>query len=337
MLRCLIAFFISLASLSGEIDLRLPTDNDFIFSNQPERFYMHTDRFFEGESTKPWMGGCYGYVRNMRRINDNLIIGTRLHEGIDIKPLKRDRSNKPLDKIGSIAAGKVVHINGFTHKSNYGHYVVVEHSWEGSKVYSLYSHLAEITCQVGQMVDAGEELGIMGYTGNGLNRERAHLHIELNLLLSTRYDEWSQKRKMINHHGIYNGINMTGCDIAGFYHAHRRNPELKFSDFVASQPVHFKVLVPHKGTPDFVKRHPWICQSDAQGAHSWEISFSATGFPIAFEPTNKEVKTAYITSIRPSEEIAHQYLTRHLISGIGNRATLGTNGKKLISLLMEDF
>jgi len=335
MLRCLALLLSAAASLNAEIDLRLPTGNDHLFSNQPERFYTYVDRIFEGEVSKPWSGGCYGYVRNIRRINDNLLVGTKLHEGIDITPLERDSQNLPLDKVRSISPGKVVHINDVTGKSNYGRYVVVEHDWENSKVYSLYAHLSDISCHLGQKLDAGSELGVLGYSGHGLNRERAHLHLELNLLMSTRFEVWA--KGMINHHGNYNGINLTGCDVARFFLEHRKNPQLKFSEFVASTPVHFKVLTPGEGTPDFVKRYPWICHGDPEGALSWEISFSATGFPVAFEPKKQKVETTYITSIRPSADIPHQYLTRHLISGIGNRATLGSNGQKLVSLLMDDF
>ncbi|MDX1679555.1 MAG: M23 family metallopeptidase [Akkermansiaceae bacterium] len=325
------------ASLQASEDLCLPTGNDYIFSKHPERFYMHVDRIFEGEASKPWTGGCYGYVRNLRRIDEDTVVPTRLHEGIDIKPLKRDSKNRALDKIGSISAGKVVHVNDNPGKSNYGKYVVVEHDWENTKVYSLYAHFAKITCKVGQKVKAGDELGVMGDTGRGLPRERAHLHLELNLLMSPRYDEWARKRQMVNHHGKYNGINLTGCDIAAFYLEKRKNPELKFSEFVASQPVHFKVVTPFKGTPDFVERYPWICHGDLAGAQSWEISFSATGFPVAFEPSKKKVGGTYVTSIRPSKKVPHQYLTRWLISGIDNKASLNAGGKNLIELLMGDF
>ncbi len=335
--RNLLLAVVSFGSLQASEDFCLPTENDFIFSNHQERFYMHAERFFEGEASKPWMAGCYGYVRNMRRINNNLVIGTRFHEGIDIKPLKRDTNNNPLDRIGAISAGKVVHVNTVSSKSNYGRYVVVEHQWEKTKVYSLYSHLSEITCQLDQKVEAGGELGIMGYSGRGLNRERSHLHLELNLLITTRYDEWSKANGMINHHGIFNGINLSGCDIGQFYHEKKSNPELQFSEFIASQPVYFKVLTPGKGTPDFVKRYPWICHGDTKDAQSWEISFSATGFPVAFKPSTKKVTKPYITSIRPSEEIPHQYQTRYLVSGIGNRASLGSNGLKLVNMLMDNF
>lgn len=335
MIRLLILGLLTCGCLEGRIDLRLPTENEHLFTGQPEKFYMHVDRIFEGVASKPWQAGCYGYVRNLRRINEQLVVPTRLHEGIDIKPLRRDARNNPLDTIHSISAGTVVHVNAVSGKSNYGRYVVVEHQWEGSKVYSLYSHLAKVSCRVGQKVEAGGELGTMGYSGRGLNRERSHLHLELCLLMSTRFNQWA--KGMVNHHGIYNGINLTGCNIARLYLEHRKNPDISFSEFVASTPVHFKVLVPGKGTPDFVKRYPWICQGDPEGALSWEISFSATGFPVAFEPRKESVQAAYITSIRPSREVPHQYLTRHLISGIDNRATLTSGGKKLIALLMDDF
>lgn len=335
MIRLLLFYLLACGSLHGRIDLQLPTDNDHLFTGQPEKFYMHVDRIFEGVPSKPWKGGCYGYVRNLRRINEQLVVATRLHEGIDIKPLQRDTANHPLDTIHSISPGTVVHVNAASGKSNYGRYVVVEHHWENSKVYTLYAHLAKVTCKVGQKVEAGGELGVLGYSGRGLNRERAHLHLELCLLMSTRFDVWA--KGMVNHHGIYNGINLTGCNVARLYLEHRKNPEITFSEFIATTPVHFKVLVPGKGTPDFVTRYPWICHGDPEGANSWEISFSATGFPVAFEPRKDKVKTAYISSIRPSKDVPHQYLTRNLISGIDNRATLTSGGKKLIALLMDDF
>ena len=337
MSRCLILLLSIVTALQASDDLCLPTTNEHLFTGEPEKFYMYVDRNFEGVVSKPWTGGCYGYVRNLRRIDENTVVATRLHEGIDIIPMKRDKENIPLDKIGAISAGKVVHVNAVSGKSNYGRYVVVEHEWDGSKVYTLYSHLAKVTCRVGQKVEAGGELGIMGYSGRGLNRARAHLHLELNLMITTRYNRWAEINQMINHHGNYNGINLSGCNIARFYLEKHKNPELRFSEFVETIPVHFKVLAPGKGTPDFVKRYPWICHGDAEGAKSWEISFSATGFPVAFEPSTKEVEAPYITSIRPSDNVPHQYLTRHLISGIGNRATLGTNGKKLVKMLMNDF
>jgi murein DD-endopeptidase MepM/ murein hydrolase activator NlpD len=333
MLRKIILVLILTGSTQAGIDLRLPTENQHLFTGEPERFYMYVDRTFEGQKTTPWEGGSFGYVRNAMRISDKVIL-TKFHEGIDISPVSRDRAGNPLDLVSSIADGHVVHVSPISGRSNYGKYVVVEHSWENSSIYSLYAHLAEIACKPGDPVKAGSVLGRMGYTGAGINRVRAHVHLELAMLMTQHYDDWA--KGTINYHGNFNGMNLTGVDAARFFLDHKKNPEIRFSEFIASTPVYFKVTVPSKGTPDFVTRYPWIRHGNTQDAVSWEISFSATGMPVAFTPSQRRVDAAVVTSIRPSN-IPHRYLTRNLVSGQENHATLTTGGKQLISLLTGDF
>ena len=74
----------------------------------------------------------------------------------------------------------------------------------------------------------------------------------------------------------------------------------------------------------------------AEGAKSWEISFSATGLPVAFTPSQREVAAPVVTSVRPST-VPHRYLTRGLVTGEGNHATLTNSGKQLVALLTDDF
>lgn len=333
MLRHFLIMLILAGSLRAGIDLHLPTENHHLFTNQPERFYMYVDRTFEGQTSTPWEGGSFGYVRNALRISDQVIL-TKFHEGIDIAPVNRDRAGNPLDLVSSISDGQVVHTSPIAGRSNYGKYVVVEHQWENSRIYSLYAHLAEITCKPGDPVKAGSVLGRMGYTGAGINRTRAHLHLELAMMMSRHFDDWT--KGALNHHGLFNGMNLTGADVARFFIEHKKNPELRFSEFIASTPVYFKVTVPPRDTPDFVTRHPWICKDTPATATAWEISFSATGMPVAFAPSTRHVSSAVVTSIRPSA-IPHRYMTRNLISGQGNQATLTTGGKQLVALLTDDF
>ncbi|RYD37425.1 MAG: M23 family metallopeptidase, partial [Verrucomicrobiaceae bacterium] len=204
---------------------------------------------------------------------------------------------------------------------------------------SLYAHLAEITCKPGDEVNAGSVLGRMGYTGAGINRVRAHCHLEVAMMTSSRYEDWHRHRGAgTNFHGNFNGMNLIGTEVARFFLEHKANPQLQFSQFVASTPVYFKVTVPAKGSavPDFAKRYPWMVKGDTSGATSWEISFSATGQPIAYNPSQRQVATAVITAIRPAT-VPHRYLTRGLISGEGNNATLSNAGKQLVTLLTDDF
>lgn len=332
------ALLISLATFAGAapIDLRLPTENQHLFTGEPDQFYMYVDRTFEGETSKPWEGGSFGLVRNALRINNQILL-TKFHEGIDISPVKRDQAGNPLDLVSSIAAGRVAYVSPIAGRSNYGKYVVVEHDWENSSVLSLYAHLAEITCKPGDPVNAGSVLGRMGYTGAGINRTRAHCHLELGMMTSAQYEEWHKKNGGgTNYHGVYNGMNIIGTEVSRFFLEHKANPELTFSQFVAATPVYFKVAVPTQGTPDFVKRYPWIAKTSGEGAKSWEISFSATGQPVAFQPSPREVSAPVLTSVRPST-VPHRYLTRGLVTGEGNRAELTRSGLQLISLLTDDF
>ena len=321
---------------ASPLDLRLPTENTHLFTGEMDQYFMYVDRTFEGQVSKPWSGGSFGLVRNEMRVNGEVIC-TKFHEGIDIAPVKRDAAGNPLDLVSSIADGKVVHTSPIAGRSNYGKYVVIEHQWENSPIYSLYAHLSEINCSPGDPVKAGAVIGHMGFTGAGIDRTRAHCHVELGMLMSMHYEDWHKSNGGgVNYHGLYNGMNLTGCEVSRFFIEQKANPELQFSQFIASTPVYFKVTVPVTATPEFVKLHPWICKENPEGAKSWEISFSATGMPIAFAPSQREVATPAITSVRPST-IPHRYLTRNLVTGQGNQASLTPSGLKLVALLTDTF
>src|SRR5216117_4423473 len=171
------------------LNLVLPTDNDALFSGDGPAFYQYVERNYKGAKSTPWVGGQYGFVRDPTDTAGGIVY-TRFHEGVDIRPLHRDPRGEPLDEVGAIADGKVVHTNLVPGYSNYGKYVVIEHHWGGSSYYSLYGHLSSIAVQPGDTVKHGQHIAVMGYTGTGLNRERAHLHLELNLMLSPEFESW---------------------------------------------------------------------------------------------------------------------------------------------------
>src|SRR5690606_27035798 len=107
-----------------------------------------------------------------------------------------------------------------------GRYIVVEHWWGGSPYYSLYAHLAEAWADSGADVRQGDLLGRMGYTGVGINKARAHLHLEIGLLLSESFQEWYDRtyNDGRNYHGCFNGRNLAGVDVERLYLALRDNP-----------------------------------------------------------------------------------------------------------------
>lgn len=319
------------------LEIALPTENRHLFSGQPEKFYMYVDRNFEGEISQPWEGGAFGYVRSPIRVGGKVVM-SRFHEGVDIAPVKRDKAGNPLDLVMSIADGAVVHVSNVSGRSNYGKYVVVEHDWENSKVYSLYAHLAEITVEPGNSVKMGSVLGRMGYTGVGLNRTRAHVHLELALSMSTNYEGWhKQNFGSRNYHGNYNGMNLAGVDIASFFNEHRENPQLRFSEFVLSRPIQFKVAVPAgESEPEFLTRYPWMRRPGPANPSSWEIGFAATGHAISFTPSERVVQEPTVTHLRPAE-IPQRWLTRGLLQGEGTKVSLSHGGRNMLALVMDDF
>src|SRR4051812_19942688 len=129
-----IVLFAELCALWGAraepLNFALPTDNDALLRGDGPGFYQYIDRDYKGEKSTPWEGGRYGYVRNPRETSAGIVY-TRMHEGVDIRPLQRDASGEPLDPVRAIAPGLVVHASQTAGFSNYGRYVVVEHRFDG--------------------------------------------------------------------------------------------------------------------------------------------------------------------------------------------------------------
>lgn len=334
---CLWLAVLCTTSFAQPLKLRLPTDNRSILDNRPDKFYMYVHRSFEGESSRPWQGGGYGFVRNMKRTQQG-VVGTRFHEGIDIRPVKRDSAGRPLDEVRAIAIGNVAYVQPSSGASNYGRYVVVEHNWGDGPFFSLYAHLSTITVQLGQRVQAGQAVGKMGYTGSGITRERAHVHVELNVLLSLRFDAWHQMKFGIeNKHGLHNGLNLSGLDIANLLITHDKDPRVTIPSFLEGTTTYYKVTSPRRGVLELAKRYPWMRKGDHnRPSPSWEISFSPSGFPLSIAPSHREVTKPLVTYVRTTQS-RHEYFTISRLTGTGRRASLTKSGLQYFSLITGEF
>lgn len=320
------------------LGLVLPTRNRAIFSEDPSRFYQYVDRTFDGREMKVWQAGKFGYVRNPVRTNSGIIF-TRFHEGIDIAPVERDKNGNPLDTVRSIAEGRVVYASNSAHQSNYGKYVVIEHDWGYGLFFSLYAHLSSISATVGEKVSPGSPLGIMGYTGRGIDRTRAHVHVELNLILQSKFGKWhDQAYTSPNYHGQYNGLNLIGVDIADLFIAHSRNPKITLPQFIAGMDTYFKVTVPRTGSIEVMENYPWMAREMARAKNkpSWEISFSSSGIPLSVRPSDTKVTEPDVTWVKYSAA-PHSYNTRGRLSGSGKTAKLSSEGLRYVNLITGQF
>lgn len=334
MIRGLLCFMLMMGALFGQ-DFRLvmPTENRALLTGKLEDFYMNT-------SNGRWQGGMYGYSRTVIETNDGLI-GTKFHEGIDIKPLNRDGAGRPTDRVGPVAPGVVVYANDFATRSSYGKYVVVEHPSPMGKLYSLYAHLGKVSCQAGQTVRPGDALGILGYTGHGINLKRAHLHLELNVLLSERFDSWHYHHlHAVNVHGIANGINLIGLDVPELLKRSSLSPKNLLGDYLRTVKPRFTVTVPRNneaGEMEIVRRYPWLRGYRAlQESASWEVDVSEGGIPLAVRMSERVVSEPQVTRIQTTKT-QHLYYTRRFVSGSGQKAVLTSSGKRFVSLLTGSF
>jgi murein DD-endopeptidase MepM/ murein hydrolase activator NlpD len=317
------------------VNLALPTANDALFRGDGAAFYQVVERNYQGVKSTPWEGGQYGFVRDPLETGHGIVY-TRFHEGIDICPLQRDARGDPRDIVRAIADGKVVYVNLAPARSDYGKYIVIEHRWDDSNYYSLYAHLSAANVRAGEDVARGQQIAVMGYTGAGIDQRRAHLHLELNLMLNRHFESWYDafKKEEPNYHGLYNGINLKGVDIARLYLALRRKPSLTVAEFLAGEEVFYKVALPNSAAFNLVELYPWLLHRGPQaGSGSWEVSFARSGLPLAIEPHAPAVPQPQLTWIKPAA-IDYASLTQDYVAGRGNSAHLTKRGEELMQLVI---
>ncbi|MCB1276001.1 M23 family metallopeptidase [Prosthecobacter sp.] len=334
-MRLLVLTWLACCVLTGVASaqqLQLPTGNHSLF-DQPSAFFQFVDRDFEGEKSTPWEGGQFGFVRDPRRIGRSIAYA-RFHEGLDIKPLQRDARGNPQDEVGAIADGVVVYAAAASNLSNYGRYVVLRHDLGGSPFFSLYAHLSSAQVSAGQRVKAGAPLGILGYTGSGIDQRRAHVHVELNMFLSSRFEAWHAANfNTPNHHGVFNGLNLIGLDLQALYLSQQKNPGLTAVQAVRSTESGYRVAVPGDADMEIVKNYPWLIDGPRPSGRpaSWEVTFSRWGLPLAVKASNTSVSQPVVTWIKDSG-IPHYTFTRGCVTGSGSTGRLTVEGLRFVKL-----
>jgi len=256
------------------LDICLPTANDALLRAGADA------EFFQPTVEGTVESGMFGCVRSQ---------GHRFHKGIDIKCLQRDRRGEPTDPIHAVADGEVAFINTKPGLSNYGRYVVLQHRWDGVQVCTLYAHLSQVAfgLTAGQPVKKGQVMGTLGHSANtreGISRDRAHLHFEIDLLLSPNFHIWYPKHDpQAPPFGNFNGRNLAGVDPAAFLRAYAANPKLNFTEYVSRQPLAFTALVAARPLP-WIELHPEQVQPDTGTPVAYEIGLTAWGLPVAVWP-----------------------------------------------------
>jgi murein DD-endopeptidase MepM/ murein hydrolase activator NlpD len=295
------------------------------------------ERFFVGTVGKPWSTGMFGCVRSE---------GHQFHEGLDIRCLQRDKRGEPTDPVLATADGTVAYINKRPSLSNYGNYVVLRHQVEGIEIYSLYAHLSEVRdgLKIGQGVKAGETIATMGRTANtheGISKDRAHVHFELNLLVNDGYATWHKKALpgQRNDHGEWNGQNLLGLDPRAILLAcNAQGNKFSLVKFIQSEPELCRVLVRKTNFP-WVKRYAALLRSNPvaarEGAAGYELRLNFNGIPIELIPRAaseiKDKASYQLVSVNQAEHDRNP--CRHLVLKKTRGWELTGHGTELLGLL----
>lgn len=320
-------------SVASAQPFQLPTANRALFEKGGE------ERFFVGTTGRPWPSGTFGCVRSE---------GWQMHEGLDIRSIKRDRRGEPIDPVVASADGTVAYINTRAGASNYGKYAVLRHAIDGMEVFTVYAHLSAFApgLRTGKTVQAGEVIATMGRTSNTGERislERAHVHFEINLFVSDRFSAWYKREhpKQPDDHGIWNGMNLLGLDPRLiFLEQQAQGAKFSLLKFVKSRPELCRVIV-RDANFSFPKRYPSLIRpnplAQKEGVAGYEIALDANAVPIQLTPraaSELKSKQRYqLFSVNAAEQ--QRSPCRKLVTRRGNDWELTNTGLNFLELLTE--
>lgn len=318
------------SATAQRIELTWPAPNDAYTADRAAAKLLQHAGSGDPES------GSFGGVRSG---------GTQFHEGVDIRPLKRDRQGEATDPVFAVLDGVVRHISANPGKSSYGRYIVLEHPGVTPAIYTLYAHLASIApgLRTGATVKRGQTLGVMGRSAAGyaIPKERAHLHFEMGLMVTREFQRWYNARKFgsPNEHGLYNGMNLMGFDALDFFQKHRaRRVDNLQQYFERMEPV-VKFRIATTRTPDFVERYPSLLAKERPMlVGGWEIWCNWTGLPFRWIPlTTAEVAGMRLNQVRIIEVDQAEERRQRSRSLAVKRKGAWVPGEDLQTLLQQVF
>jgi peptidoglycan LD-endopeptidase LytH len=330
----LLVFSFALAATARALDISLPTANDALLRPGGDADYFQPTVEGTVES------GMFGCVRSH---------GHRFHEGIDIKCLQRDPRGEPTDPVHAVADGEVAFINTKPGLSNYGRYIVLRHKWDGVAICTLYAHLSQVATGVivDQPVKKGQIIGTMGHSTNtreGISRDRAHLHFEINFFLNPNFHIWYPKQDpQAPPFGDFNGKNLIGLDPAAFLRAYAANRQLNFADYISKQPIAFTVLVGLRPLP-WLALHPEEVQAASGTPIAYEIGLTSWGMPVTVWPrTAQEIDKPQRRLLQRGQPVVQRVNEDELARGTchelvkrnprGNGWMLSKSGRECLDLL----
>jgi hypothetical protein len=299
----------------------------------------------EGKSYEAWVqptvsgepeSGLFGCIRSH---------GTQFHEGLDIRPLKRDARGEPADVVTAAMDGVVRHVNMRPGYSSYGRYIVVEHPSQTPVVYTLYAHLARVEPGIrpGAAVRRGQAIALMGRSAGGyaIPRERAHLHFEIGLYAADDFQAWYAWKRFgsPNEHGKWNGMNLLGIDPNDFLREWRRRSVDTFQEYFDRMRPVVRLRVATTRVPDFIRRYPSLLRKPMPVGlvGGWEVECNGTGLPYAWTPLSSVdvagMRPGTVRIVSADAALLRAWRCKALVRGRSGNYTPGSDLATMLQLI----
>ena len=178
----------------------------------------------------------------------------------------------------------------------------------------------------------------MGWTGPGLDRSRAHLHLEITFQINPQFEEWVKTTKPgrlwePNRHGEWNGLNLMGIDPAPLLLAAQQGKPKSWKEALAVQPGGFVVKV--SAPKSRVNWTDWTqAQENCTGAESWEIEMTPWGLPLKVSASALPVNGPELVA-NPGQPNEGKYYCRGLVEPDGKGGMrLSKFGRQYVEMMM---
>lgn len=284
--------------------------------------------------SKEIQSGNFGCVRSD---------GHQFHEGVDLRAFSHDSRGEATDLIRSVLPGVVVYTNSERSKSSYGRYIVIEH--HDSEIYflTLYAHLKSIEPGItrGQAVQKGQRIGTMGRSASyTIPKSRAHLHFEVCLRLTDRFQDWYdwKKFKQKNDHGFFNGMNLVGINPVTFFEQTQWHHASRLRQVLEAEKTAFTVMVSTSQVPDFVRRYPALVDGliPEKGLGGWRVEYTYYGVPKKWTPLiskDGNIKEGKMALVGYDETLLKSDACRRMLSFRGGKPAVGSGLQSSLQLL----
>jgi peptidoglycan LD-endopeptidase LytH len=313
------------------LEISWPTPSTAYLEGKPWETFIQPTASGVAES------GLFGCVRSS---------GGQFHEGIDIRPVSRDRRGEATDPVFAVMPGVVRHISRQPGHSSYGRYIVIEHPGQSPAVFTLYAHLASIApgLAVGAAVERDQTIGVMGRSASGyaIPKDRAHLHFEIGLWLTRDFQSWYNWKKFgsRNEHTLFNGMNLAGINPLDFYDQLRARRVDDFKQYFAQLQPLVRVRVATGKTPDFIERYPALLSKPlpADGLiGGWEVTFNESAMPFSWTPLSPMEITGLaagdVRVVAANEPLLKRHRCKSLVFTKRGQPAIGKDLETVLQLL----